>query len=94
MTYDTFIKQAKEIGIEPSEALPEFFEKIEDDFPYTVEEIAQTLHKSKETIRRWCRQGKVKIEGQRPFTVMGIELKRYLFNEYYPQIKKRFNNAL
>ncbi|MGR3765255.1 helix-turn-helix domain-containing protein [Rossellomorea sp. NS-SX7] len=95
MNYDNFIKKANDMGIEPKEALPNFFIQIEDDFPYTVEEIAkQIVHKSEETVRRWCREGKVKIEGKRPYKILGIELKRYLFIEFYPEIRKRYNNVI
>jgi hypothetical protein len=87
MTYDQFIKEAKEMGT--TFYLPEYFGDIFDDAFYTPAEIAELTKVSKETARRWFRKGYLPLQGVNFYLVKGIDLKQFLFGQIWPKIAKR-----
>lgn len=57
----------------------EMFKKIEDKDPLSPEQIASLLGLSKETVRRWCRSGKLanyNFGGK--YVVIGSDFKEFL----------------
>jgi len=76
---------------DPTEFLPEFFRNIPDHILLTTKEMEQVTngYKSEVTYRRWCREGAIKLEGKNPFKAYGIEIKKKIFKDMYPQIRSR-----
>ncbi len=51
---------------------------IKQHYSYTTEEAAQSLRVSKATVRRWLKDGLPHIADQRPFLILGADLRNYL----------------
>ena len=51
---------------------------IKMHYSYTSEEAARTLGVSKGTVRRWLKQGLPHIADQRPFLILGSDLRDFL----------------
>ena len=76
MTYKDYIKMA---GSE--RFLPEYYRVIADERVLTPEEISSAIGVHTETVRRWCRDGKIHSESFGHYKIKGIELKRFLFEK-------------
>lgn len=79
MTYESFIQNNKKLGSEHE--LPSYYEFIMDEQVLTPEEISSAIGVHKETVRRWCREGKVRSESFGHYRIRGIELKKFLFEK-------------
>tara|TARA_R110000744_G_scaffold185949_3_gene305341 strand:- start:405 stop:887 length:483 start_codon:yes stop_codon:yes gene_type:complete len=60
---------------------------IKQHFNYTTEEAARTLGISKGTVRRWLKDGLPYIADQRPFLILGADLREFLNNRKKPKQK-------
>lgn len=70
--------------------LPRIFEMIPDDILLTTIDISELLSVHPETVRRWCRTGKIRIYtpgGQ--YKIQGIDLKEFLYRWYLNKGKNR-----
>lgn len=54
-------------------------------YSYTTEEAARTLGVSKGTVRRWLKDGLPHISDQRPFLILGPDLRDYLDSRAKPK---------
>lgn len=79
MTYDEYVKKAKSIGTMGE--LPEYYHTIDDQQLLTPNEISGIVGVHEETVRRWIRSGKLPAKGFAHYTIIGIELKRFLFQK-------------
>ncbi|OIJ13811.1 hypothetical protein BKP35_08510 [Anaerobacillus arseniciselenatis] len=72
--------------------IPRIFEMIDDDMILTTQDISELLDVSGETVRRWCRQNKLRIVapiGQ--FRVLGEDLKEFVYQWYRKDLVKKAN---
>ena len=53
---------------------------IKQHYSYTTEEAARTLGVSKGTVRRWLKDGLPHISDQRPFLILGPDLRDFMIN--------------
>lgn len=63
--------------------LPRIFEIIDDELLFTTNDISELLALHPETVRRWCRTGKLRIYapgGQ--YKIQGKDLKNFLYRWY------------
>ncbi|NRF89869.1 helix-turn-helix domain-containing protein [Paenibacillus frigoriresistens] len=61
--------------------LPEinpYFSAIPDEALFSPEQVAQILNKSVETVRRWCRQEKLRSYCKGAYVIMGDDLKHFI----------------
>lgn len=73
------LSESKYLG----EALPEIIEMIDDDMILTPKDVSELIGKSAETVRRWCRSGKLQtLGGPGHFRISGKALKRFIFSKY------------
>lgn len=86
MTYDEYIRNPLNTG-DTNRLLPTYFSLIDDETVFTPKEVAEIVGTHEETIRRWCRQGKMKHVGLKHYKIRGIEIKRAIF----PIFAERFN---
>ena len=87
MTYEGYIKEAKKTGSEYE--LPSYYRFIMDDQVLTPEEISSAIGVHTETVRRWCRDGKIRSESFGHYRIKGIELKKFLFEKDKRKFLKR-----
>jgi excisionase family DNA binding protein len=69
----------KELGLVPE--IHPVFKNVHDDEPLNPEKIAEMLGVSVETVRRWCRTGKLanyNFGGK--YVVLGSDFKTYMLN--------------
>lgn len=67
----------KDLGLAPG--LNKLFEAIPDETVLSPEDIAELLHRSKETVRRWCRTGRLpayNFGGK--YTILGNDFKEFM----------------
>lgn len=77
----------KEKANEFEDSLPRVFDLIDDDVVLNISEIAQLLGKSEETVRRWCRDGKIRLfMPVGGYTILGADLKDFLYKWYRKDI--------
>lgn len=58
---------------------------IKQHYSYTSEEAARTLGVSKGTVRRWLKEGLPHIADQRPFLLLGADLREFLEHRAKPK---------
>lgn len=90
MTYDQFIEKNKDLGILDMGFLPSYFELIDDETKLTPKDISEITGVHLETVRRWCRDGRIPTQGVSHYKILGIDVKRFLFQK----VKKRIPKAL
>jgi len=79
MILEKTLAEAKYLG----EELPEIIEMIDDDMVLTPKDVSELIGKSSETVRRWCRTGKLKtLGGYGHFRISGKEFKKFMFAKY------------
>lgn len=66
----------RELGI--ANELNSLFVAIPDEILFSPGQVAELLNKSEETIRRWCRQEKLKSYCQGGYIIVGSDLKEFL----------------
>jgi excisionase family DNA binding protein len=60
--------------------IPRAFDMVDDEIYLTPIEIAEVLEVSEETVRRWCRQGKLKVVSPTGrYKILGTDLKEFLY---------------
>jgi hypothetical protein len=52
--------------------------RVKANRSYTVEELADTVHVTPQTVRGWIKRGLPALTGQRPFLVLGWACKEFL----------------
>ncbi|MDR7237312.1 hypothetical protein [Neobacillus drentensis] len=79
LTLDEYLEKCSEFGYEPK--LPEYFDLIVERNLYKPSVIAELTKVSKETCRRWFREGKLISEtASNTYKVSGKNLKEFLFS--------------
>lgn len=64
-------------------ALPELIKIIDDDEVLEPRQIAEMLHKSEETVRRWCRKGQLlNISPTGHYKIYGKDLKEFFLMKF------------
>lgn len=88
MTLDFFMHQCKRMGIDPFSCLipASIFAEIDNEAEYLISDVAILLGKSTRQIRRRFEKGEIAAFRKRPYSCFGIDLKRFLFKEFYHQI--------
>ncbi|WP_066061372.1 helix-turn-helix domain-containing protein [Neobacillus soli] len=77
----------KKLGLTPQ--LNKLFKAIPDESVLTPEDIAELLNRSKETVRRWCRKGKLpsySFGGK--YTILGNDFKKFMLDSHSRSKKK------
>jgi predicted urease superfamily metal-dependent hydrolase len=73
--YDMVVAKAPDVF-----APHDLLDLIQDSDVFTPKQIAELVNKDVETVRRWCRSGKLAtIGGLGHYKVSGRELKRFLY---------------
>jgi excisionase family DNA binding protein len=68
-----------EIGYQTE--LNEYFDAIPDTAILSPQQVAQILNRSTETIRRWCREGKLEAYNESGhYAILGNDFKKFLLN--------------
>ncbi|WP_177245805.1 helix-turn-helix domain-containing protein [Paenibacillus sp. BC26] len=66
----------RELGL--STELNPLFDAIPNETLFSPSQVAELLNKSNETVRRWCRQEKLKSYCQGGYIIVGNDLKDFL----------------
>ncbi|USK30836.1 helix-turn-helix domain-containing protein [Bacillus sp. CMF21] len=69
----------KQLGLQP--LLHPLFNSIDDEGVFTPEEVAELIGRHPESVRKWCRDGKLdsyRFGGK--YSILGSDLKRYMKN--------------
>jgi excisionase family DNA binding protein len=81
------IQELKNDLLSSKELLPRVFEMIDDDLYYTPIDVSELLGVHPETVRRWCRQRKLRVISPiGRYKIFGMDLKQFLFRWYRDQI--------
>jgi excisionase family DNA binding protein len=60
--------------------IPTIFEMIDDEMLLTPTEVAEIIQVHQETVRRWCRSGKLRILSPvGHYKISGYDLKEFLY---------------
>lgn len=57
---------------------PTVLDLIGDDEIFTCEQVAELVGKNAETVRRWCRTGKLPTLGPGHYRIAGEDLKQFI----------------
>lgn len=60
--------------------------RIKLHYSYTVEEAARSLEVAKGTVRRWLKGGLPHMDDQRPFLILGTDLREFLNKRTSPKL--------
>ncbi|WP_047986078.1 helix-turn-helix domain-containing protein [Ornithinibacillus californiensis] len=64
--------------------LPRIFELLDDDLFLTPKDISELIGVHPETVRRWCRNKKLRIIAPAGhYKILGKDLKEFLFRWYF-----------
>lgn len=70
-----------------------FVFKVDDEMILTASEIAELLGVSQETVRRWCREFKLRVLSPGGhYRVRGEDLKEFVFERYREQLIKEIED--
>jgi len=88
--YDYEIQEFQEDWYSSKELLPRIFELIDDELYYTPNDVSELLGVHPETVRRWCRQQKLRIVSPiGRYKIWGKDLKQFLYRWYREQINNK-----
>lgn len=78
--FDSLLKDTNEIQ---DINLPRIFEILDDDLYLTPKDISELIGVHPETVRRWCRNKKLRIiSPSGRYNILGKDLKEFLFRWY------------
>ncbi|MGE8205858.1 helix-turn-helix domain-containing protein [Heyndrickxia sp. NPDC080065] len=87
--YSTWKEFENNVGEFPGQ-IPRIFEMIDDDMILKTKDISELLVISEETVRRWCRQHKLRIISPvGSYKVLGEDLKDFIYQWYRNDFLKK-----
>lgn len=92
MNYKQFIQEKERLGI--GDVLPPYFYLIDDEGMYSPGEIAELISVSHETVRRWCRGGKITTYGIGHYKIQGSDFKQFMFEKIRKRLDKEIKELL
>lgn len=69
--------------------IPRIFDMVNDDLYLTSADIAEIMAVNEETVRRWCRTGKLRVLSPAGrYKVLGADLKEFAYQWWRKEILK------
>lgn len=63
--------------------LPRIFSMVDDDILFSVSDIAELIGVKDETVRNWCRKGKLRVVAPiGKYMIYGEDLKEFMFERF------------